>query len=411
MLKVKVVFRLLLPIVALHAASLFAAEKSATERNVTLSGFGTLGSVYHNESGVKYRRDISQSTDGAAASQLSFAHDSMLAVQIDAKAQSHFKSSLQIISRQNVYGNFAPDVSMAYLKYQDGDSFVRLGRTNIEIYMQGDAAEIGYANLPVRQPIIYYPRAINGLDAETTQAMGDGFVRIKGIAGLVSGKLIAPSLYDAEGSRCIGALMEYARGAWTGRFAVGEMTLKNELDTMPALTTALAFAPNKGKLINTFSMRDRAINNKMLGISYDAGSVQGGAGYTLISSHDWEDQNLLYAYAGYRIEHVTPYISWSSARTSRNFTATGIPNGYSAQTDALNLAMTNGQSGFFLNQSDIAAGTRYDFAHNMALKLQVDYLRYQDPYSIVDSSFSTSSAESRGDKTLILYSAALDFVF
>lgn len=405
----------LLAITVLHAALLHAAEEESAERTVTLRGFGTLGAVYHNEPGVKYRRDISQSDNGAGASQVSLAQDSMLAVQADVNASSHFKSSLQVISRQNVYSDFAPEVSMAYLKYQDGDSFVRLGRTNIEIYMQGDAAEIGYANLPIRQPVIFYPRSINGLDAETSQPLGSGVVRLKGMAGFVSGKLLAPApVYDAEGSRCVGALAEYSLNGWTGRVALGELTMKNELDSLQpgaSLTTALASVPNGAKFFSIFSMQNRTISNKMLGVTYDAGSVQGGAGYTVISSHDWEDEHLLYAYAGYRIEQVTPYLSWSSARTPRNFASTGIPNGYSAQTDALNQSMADGQSGFFLNQSDIAAGSRYDFANNMAVKFQVDYIRYQDPYSIVDASFSTSSAGSRGYKTLLLYSIALDFVF
>lgn len=414
-MKTKKILLLLTAIMALYAVSPYAAEEGEAEKNITLRGFGTLGAVYHDEPGIKYRRDISQSDNGAGSSQLSLAQDSMLAVQADVNAHNHFKSSLQVISRQNVYGNFAPEVAMAYLKYQEGDSFMRLGRTNIEIYMQGDSAEIGYANLPVRQPVIFYPRSINGLDAETSRPLAGGMVRLKGMAGFVSGKLLAPApVYDAEGSRCIGALAEYSINGWTGRFALGELTMKNELDSLQpgsSLTTALTSVPNGTKLFNIFSMQNRTISNKMLGLTYDAGSVQGGAGYTLISSHDWEDQHLLYAYAGYRIEQVTPYLSWSSARTSRNFTSTGIPNGYSAQTDALNQTTTNGQSVFFTNQSDVAAGSRYDFANNMALKFQVDYIRYQDPYSIVDTSFSTSSAESRGYKTLLLYSVALDFVF
>jgi hypothetical protein len=414
MLKIRNVFRLLLAIMALHIASLYA-EDLPEEKNVTLRGFGTLGAVYHNEPGVKYRRDISQSIDGAGASQLSFAQDSMLALQADAHAGDHLKTSLQVISRQNVYGNFAPDVSMAYFKYQQGDSFVRIGRTNIEFYMQGDSAEIGYANFPVRQPVIFYPRAIDGLDAETTQAAGDGIVRLKGMAGRVTGKMTAASsTYDAEGSRCVGALIEYSRGGWAGRFSLGELTFKNELDSLlpeGALDVAVSSIPNGAQYFNMFTMKDRTVQNKLLGVTYDAGSIRGGAGYARLSSHDWEDQHLLYAYAGYRIDQLTPYISWSSGRTSRNFASTGIPNGYSAQTDALNQDLASGQTTLFINESDIALGSRYDLTQSAALKVQLDYIRYQDPTAIVDANFSNTSAESRGYKTLLLYSIALDFVF
>jgi hypothetical protein len=415
MSKIKIMLRLLLALTALHASSPYAEEESTAERNVTLRGFGTLGAVYHSAPGVKYRRDISQSTDGAGASQVSFAQDSMLAIQADAHTGSHFKSSLQVITRQNVYGNFAPEVSMAYLKYQAGDSFLRLGRTNIEIYMQGDSAEIGYAHLPVRQPVIYYPRTIDGVDAEKTQPLGGGMIRLKGLAGWATGKLVGvPPVYDAAGSRCVGAIAEYSYGGWIGRFSFGEMTLKNEIDSLlpgGSLTTAITSMPNGAQFFNKFSMQDRTVRNKMLGVTYDAGSVQGSAGYAQLSSHDWEDESLFYAYAGYRIEQFTPYVSYSSGSSARNFVSTGIPDGLSTQTDMLNQAMATAQSNFLLNQSDVALGSRYDFAHYIALKLQADYIRYQDSYSIVDSSFSTSSAESRGYKTLLLYSVALDFVF
>jgi hypothetical protein len=404
-------------VMTLHAASIFAEETVSPDKKVELQGFGTVGAVYHNTpGGVQYRRDISQTTDGARAGQLSFAQDSMLGVQGTAHANEQFSASVQVVSRLDVYGSFAPQISMAYLKYQTGEALVRVGRMAIETYMKGDSAEIGYSNLLIRQPVIYYPRTFEGIDAETTQPLGDGLIRVKGIAGRAVGRLVSTGSapYDLAGSKGAGGGVEYSQACWTGRFALYSLMLKNELDALQpgsALATALASAPNNAQIFNTISMKDRRLINKSLAVAYDAGAIQGGAELSEISTHDWAVERSFYAFAGYRFEQLTPYISYSLERTARQFVSTGIPNGLSAQTDALNQALAAGQTNVWLNQSDIALGVRYDFARNKALKFQFERIRYQDPESIVDPGLSTTSAENRGYKTMNLLSVALDFVF
>jgi hypothetical protein len=64
-----------------------------------------------------------------------------------------------------------------------------------------------------------------------------------------------------------------------------------------------------------------------------------------------------------------------------------------------------------INQSDIALGVRYDFTEKMALKLQVDRIRYKDPESIIDSRLLAESAVNRSSKGVTLLSIALDFAF
>ena len=404
-------------VMLLNAAPIRAEEEAQSIPDFELHGFGTLGAVYHNTpGGVLYRRDISQATNGAAAGQLSFAQDSMFAVQGTSRLNDQFSTSVQVISRLNVYGNFAPQISMAYLKYQSDETFMRFGRMIIETYMNGDSAEVGYANLLVRQPIIFYPRMVDGLDIETTQPVGEGLVRIKGAAGWATGKLVSAGSapYDIGGSKGAGGGVEYSQAGWTGRFALYALTLKNELDVLQPggeLATALASVPNSVQIFNALSMKDRRLINKSLAVAYDSGAVQGGAGLSEVSTHDWGTERSLYAFVGYRIEQLTPYVSYSLERTARRFVSTGIPNGLSAQTDALNQGLATSQANVWLNQSDIGMGVRYDFARNMALKCQLERILYQDPQSIVDPGFLTMPAETRGYKVMNLFSIALDFVF
>jgi hypothetical protein len=401
----------------LYAAMLSAAEVAPADKRFELHGFGTLGAVYHNApGGILYRRDISQTVDGARAGHLSSEQDSMLGVQVTSNLNNQFSASVQVMSRLDVYDTFAPQISMAYLKFQEGETFVRLGRLVAETYMKGDSAEVGYANLLVRQPIVFYPRMFEGLDAETTQPLGQGLLRIKGAAGSMVGKLISAGgpVYDTGGSRGGGGAVEYSLSGWTGRFSVYTLKLKNELDALQPggeLAAALPGLPNGAQFFNVASMKDRRLTYKLLGLAYDAGAIQGGAGWSALSTHDWPVARSLYAFAGYRIEQLTPYFAYSVQTTPRQFAATGIPYGMSAATDALNQVLAQGQTGVWLNQTDFGLGMRYDFARNKALKFQLEHIRYQDPQSIVDPGLSTAPAETRGYKVLNLYSIALDFVF
>ncbi len=403
--------------IALHAAAAFADEVAPADKRFELRGFGTLGAVYHNApGGVLYRRDISQTADGASAGHLSPQQDSMLGVQGTLNLSETFSVTAQAMSRLDVYDTFAPHASMAYLKFSAGETFVRLGRLIAETYMKGDSAEIGYANLLVRQPIVFYPRLFDGADAETTLPLGDGLLRAKVAAGVMAGKLTSAGspVYDTGGSRGGGGAIEYSQAGWTGRVSLYSLKLKNELDSLlpgGALTGALAAVPNAARLFDVASMKERRLTYKLLGLTYDAGAIQGGAGWSALSTHDWPTGRSLYVFAGYRIEQWTPYIAYSLQKTSRQFVATGIPYGLSAATDALNRALAQGQTNVWLNQSDAGLGVRYDFARNRALKLQYEHIRYQDPQSIVDPGLSAAQAETRRYKALNLYSAVLDFVF
>lgn len=387
------------------------------DAGLSLKGFGTLGAVYHNTAdGVLYRRDISQSAKTAAsAGQISFAPDSMVGVQGEKRLNEQWEAVMQVLSRMDAAGSFDPRVSMGYAKYRMGESFVRVGRMTIETYLKGDVAEVGYANLQVRQPIVIYPRTFNGMDAETTVPLGDGLVRFKGIAGRTVGRIanVGAANYDMAGSLGVGALAEYSQSGWTVRYAAYSLKMKNQIAEMlpgGALDSLLTGSPNATELFNRLTMKDRRISSNMLALAYDEDGIQGEIGYALTKSHDWPDNRLFRSAIGYRIEQATPYVSYASSRYTRQY-ATAYPAGLSPLTDQINQAVMQAQAGLLANQNDFGIGVRYDFARNKALKLQYDRIRYQDPDNIIDPGLSTTPVEMRGYKTMHLYSIALDFVF
>lgn len=379
----------------------------------SVSGFGTVGAVYHGESGIRYRRDIAQGS-GVEEGQLSFKTDSMLGVQFDLRPQPGLGATVQVVSRLTAEDDYAPELTMAYLKFSPADNVsVRLGRMLLETYLQGDSAEIGYANLQIRQPVIYYPRGFDGVDAEATQPVGAGVLRFKGAAGWTHGKLFSGGeVYDTGGSRNWGGGVEYAWNGWTGRVYADRLELDDELASLrpgAALPSALALAPNGARILDRLSMEGRALTLRSLALAYDSGPLQGSVSYSTIASSHWPTRHILYASAGYRIGQVTPYASYAAYRSPRGIVPTGLPSG--AGFDAVNRAASVAQGAIMLNQSDFTFGARYDFAGSMALKFLVDHIRYRDPESILDAGLPTTPVEDRDDRSFNLLSIAFDFVF
>lgn len=403
-----------LTLLAIHAPLTLAASEENGSRPLTLHGYGSLGAVYHDATGVEYRRDIAQPVKGENANRLLFDRDSMLGVQADYRGNDAFSASLQMLARQDADADFTPQVSMAFLKYHDGDYQIRAGRLIIETYMAGDAAEVGYANLMVRQPLIFYPRYMDGLDAEVTTPQGEGLLRVKGLAGVTPGQVISLNgNQDLSGSKLLGIGAEYARGDWAARLVMATLEIAKELpEMMPggALSTVLLSVPNGTALRDVLTMQ-RRLDVGMLELSYDCSGWQGHAVYAITRSRGWEDLHSVYINGGYRMGMFTPYASFSYERMPRTLLGSGVPDGLSAQTDALNQALSEAEAAHILNVDDFALGVRYDFMRNRALKVQWDRIRYRDPASVMDRSLSGLPVASRGFKTMNLYSVVLDFVF
>lgn len=389
-----------------------AAESTAWP-DVTIRGFGTTGIVYHGDEGVRYRRDISQA-GGARAGQISWAQDSMLGLQLNAYLNERFEMTVQGLSRLTTENNFAPQLTWAYLKYKAIEGLeARLGRLGVESYLQGDSAEVGYANLQIRQPIIFYPRTFDGIDVASVYPLGEGTVRFKAFGGWTLGELYnTGDIYDTGGSTISGGLLEYVNQGWTGRVSYAWMWGHDEIDAlMPGgpLRRVIDAMPNYVQVFNSLSMAGRAVSVFSSAVAYDRGPWQGIASYNLTTSANWSNRHEVFANIGYRIGPVTPYLAYSTQRSARQFVSTGLPHGQGF--DVLTEAIASAQAGINLNQSDFALGARYDFADNMALKFQVDHIRYKDPENIVDPGLLSEEARSRCTHSITVFSLALDFVF
>lgn len=404
------------------ALSCFAAvaqpiePELAEEASWSIKGFGTLGAVYHDRAGVNFRRNISQA-QGAHAGRPSLAPDSMLGLQLSANWGPRWQGALQLLSQDSLDRSYRPGVAWGYVRFLPQENMAwRAGRLGIELYAQGDGDQIGYASLPVRPPLTFYPRTMDGVDAETTHPLGDGTARFKAAYGRVSGRLQSGGYnpYSLDGSRFAMVMADYAFRSWTWRMGVGQQTTRHESST-PALdefrNVLLAFAPNGAEIVERSLMRGRRIHYLTASLSYDEGPVQAAANYVSWRSSGWAPQDVLYGHAGYRVGKTTPYVTFQWKKSSRNTLPTGIPQGLSTQTDQLNEGAALVQAASRANMWGLGVGVRQELSPRSALKLQWDHFRYRDPDFIADSALMAQPYASRSVRALNLLSVAWEFVF
>lgn len=395
-----------------------AEEGGGAYPAVEVHGFGTLGGVYHDQAGARFRRNDSQ-PDGAPARRLDFDPDSMLGLRLDAHFSQHLQAAVQVVSRQTWEDNYRPEVTWAYLKFLPTEQVaVRVGRLGIDAFLRGDLVDIDYGNLMVRPQFSFHPHSFDGADVEFAQPVGDGFLRLKGYAGEEYDKRVeidgSVSLFDD--ARVLGLNAEYEWGGWIGRLSFGQMRFGRQnigLQPGDALLAALDALPNGAEIYDKLDLEGRRLNHGFATLAYDAGAWQGMLGYGHISSADWPTRQVFFGHVGYRIGDVTPYLGYTVQHTPRDIVASGFPAGLSALTDTLSQVSALAQAGLMFNQTDLALGLRYDFASNKALKLQVDHIRYQDPDGVLDPALVALDAPvaTRDYQSMTLLSVALNFVF
>lgn len=403
---------------ALLPAAAQGDESSGAYLEFELHGFGTLGAVYHDRTGVRFRRNDSQ-PDGARSNRMDFDPDSILGLHLTARLNSQLEAAVQVAARQTWEDNYQPQVTWAYLKYLPNEkTAVRLGRLGIDTFLRGDTVDIDYGNLMVRPQSSFHPHSFDGADIEFTQPWREGFLRLKGYAGYEYDRRVEidDSVVSFAGSRVLGLGLEYEKDGWTGRAAVGQIRFAWQTESLKPggqLRAVLDSLPNGAEVIDKLSTRDRPFNYRMFTLSYDSGAWQGMASYSYYTSPDWPTRQVFFANVGYRVGDVTPYLGYTVQHTPRGIVASGFPAGLSAQTDVLNQVSALAQAGLMFNQSDIALGLRYDFARNKALKVQVEHIRYKDPDGILDPSLValTAPVESRDYQSMTLLSVAFNFVF
>lgn len=376
-------------------------------------GFGTLGAAYHSSANVEYRRSTDQ-VRGARGGKLEFGVDSLLGLQVNARANAQLEAVAQAVNRQYPDSTWEPRLTWGFVRYSPDEAVqLRVGRLGLDSHISADSRLIGYSHLPVRPSPEYLGQtlidSIDGGDVMLRHPLGPGLASLKLFYGKLHGHAFDGGrnfkLPSSDGG---GAIVGYTMGGLQLRAIVGGVRMRDNGDLQPLLDALRATPfPSAGDAAARLDNRGRHMDFGAIDASYEKGplSLQASV-FGRRTPSDWSlsDCHAQYFVAGYRFGEFTPYATYARVRARPRAFSTGLPPFPGlAELDQAAMAAVRGND---FDQRSLGIGVRYDFATNFALKLQAEHVRAGASPLVQDL-----GTPPRDVKRLNLFSLVLDFVF
>lgn len=342
--------------------------------NVKISGFGSVGvGKANNGAGYAHYTDERYDTN----------IDSILGLQFEFKVNDQAKVVTQI-SASGRY-DWDVDVDSAYISY-DFDGFTaRAGKMKAPLFMFSDYVDVGYAYPMIRPSQEMYENIIlssyTGADMLIPFDIGESTLLLQPFGGNSEIKERDSSFGNTKLDMFLGLTAHLYYDDWT--FRTSYITAQTAVQGLDDITDSTV-----GLIANTID--DETASFIALGLQYDNGDLMllAEATQTTVSG-EFTDVFSAYALTGYRFGSVMPYIMVSHNQTTDN-----------DKRDGTNL------SGLSYESMAYSLGSRWDFAQNVALKLDVTYADFGDTHG---GKFSYNTVDTENDT--FVYSATVDFVF
>jgi hypothetical protein len=331
-------------------------------------------------------------------------NDSALGLQAGYRFNDSFSAVIQGTSSQRYDGSYDPQITWAFLRYDVTPRFsLRVGRVGAEFLMGSNARKVGYSYLPVRPAIDFYGiipiESADGLGAQLKWPLGEGTLSAEAFAGRASDD-IPP--YDLAGSKVLRGSLGYDRGNWQFRYIYAQGRLSDNVPAVEPLRDQLKMA-GATAAADDLAFKHSLVRYHSLGVNYDDGLWQARAMINRITQDSslMENQHAATLLVARRFGDVTPYLGYTYAKSSRK-TLDSLPNYLaSAFGDAIAQAMASTH----LHRKTATFGARWDFASQMSLTGQVDFVHGSK------SSVLLLEEGSHGNGKTKIFSLSLDFVF
>ncbi len=129
------------------------AQDSAADR-LTVSGFGTAAAVYSTEHQADFVGTLIQPNGVGHTNHLGFGPDSKLGLQGQADFGEQLSSVVQVVAQHQYDNGYVPRLEWTNVKFKPRpDVSVRVGRTELPVFMLSDSRLVGYADLALRPPV------------------------------------------------------------------------------------------------------------------------------------------------------------------------------------------------------------------------------------------------------------------
>ncbi len=398
-----------------HALAAAPADGAETPAPVwKFSGFGTLGAVHASVRDADFSSTVLRANGAGRSERWSPDVDSRLGAQLDL-ALGHWSGVLQVVSEQNLEGNYRPRVEWANIKYQaTPDLALRIGRIALPVFLAADYRKVGYTMPWVRPPVEVYGglpiSSSDGVDATLRWSAGDTRHATQAFFGRTDTHLYDERRLEAHGIAGLSHSIE--RGALSVRLSAltGHLTTGIGDDLFTALR---AFGPPGNALIERYAIEHKRVSMVSAGFNYDPGQwfISAEAGHA--QTHSLLGRTTtMYAGGGYRFASLTPYLGYAKVRAHGATSDPGLPLA-ALPPQARQLAATlNAGLNLYLAtipvQTTVSTGLRWDLATDAALKLQYDRVRPGDGSR---GTLINTPSRFRFGQTVHVASVALDFVF
>jgi hypothetical protein len=397
----------------------FAALEPATAADrsdsmFSLSAFGTIGAVHSSEHSADFVDNVFAPNGAGFTRNWSTDIDSRLGAQLTTRFTDKLSAVVQVITQQDYDNTYRPSVEWANIKYQlTSDLDVRAGRTVLPTFLFSDSRQVGYVQPWVRPPIEAYGLVpidtTDGVDfsyrehwANVTSTFNVGY-------GSEKSKSSISGSNELRGLLVIANTLEYGPATVHAAYQQGHLYI-NALN--PLFDAFSAFGPQGTALADKYGVSGKPFKFYCVGAMLDPGQwfIMGEWGTNTLQSA-LGNSTAWYASAGYRLAHLTPYLTYSAVKLDSNRFDPGINVGqlppFLAPTAAgLNSAL-NAILGSRPVQHTVSLGLRWDFLTNLDLKVQYDHTRLG-----ADSAGVLTNLQPgfQPGGTVNLWTAVIDFV-
>lgn len=360
---------------------------SVSAERISVSGFGNFGIVHSHSDTYRFRTDISRDNDNFE-DKLDLNSISSLGIQADISLFDDFDVVGQLIYRGQNKITLDNALSLGFLRYKPAPNWeVRLGRTQLDLYLLTEFRDIGFAYPWAKVPTEVYGllpyRSLDGADFSYFLSKSGLDYRFK----IFTGKSDSTIALDSENVELaiddiIGISFELSQFDWTFSLKHTQAKTKNNISTMEQIVYGLqqipeVIWPDKKSFINDFSLVNKKAHFSSAGLKYEFGP------FTILTelAHLESDSSVVsavksgYINTTYNFDKGQLFYSFAIAESkpSKFNDAVNIQRFLPNQVEEIILAVNESFRVFSPNQQTHSLGVRYDLKDNLALKLQVDH--------------------------------------
>jgi hypothetical protein len=407
------------PAAAVNTTQPAAAVTSAFP-GFSFAGFGTFGVVHSSDHNADFTSSSYEPTGAGHTDNWSAAVDSRLGAQLTGNLTAKLSAVLQVVAQQNFDSSYTPHVEWANVQYQITPDFrVRVGRTQLPIFLEADTRLIGYAYPWARPPVEVnnlMPVTSNiGVDVSYRAAFGTLINTVQLTTGYLNAQFPASSGRGDEhvAARRILLLVDTVeRGFATVHASYGQARLTVP-ELGPLFDAFREFGPQGIGVAERYDVDDRHIDFVGASARYDPGEWFAMSEWGRLNGHSVISNRMAwYVSGGYRLGKFTPYVTLAGLSESGNTSdpgidTAGLPPSLAAAAAELNGAL-NSILAMRISQRTASIGARWDVVSGASLEAQYDHTQL----GTNSQGFLTNLQPGfRLGSSVDLISLTIDFVF